>query len=67
MVRFTTIQISNYINDAQCLIPLYKEYGLEFGKMLDGEFAITIIDFENDKLTMVNDTFATSSTLVSKR
>ena len=27
--------------------------------MLDGEFAIAIIDFENDKLIMVNDTFAT--------
>ena len=49
----------SYTSDAQCLIPLYKEHGLEFGKMLDGEFAIAIVDFENDKLIMVNDTFAT--------
>ena len=49
----------DYKSDGECLIPLYKEYGLEFGKMLDGEFSICIIDFKSSNLILVNDTFAT--------
>ena len=49
----------NYDSDGQCLIPLYKEYGFKFAKMLDGEFAICIVDFSKSKLILINDTFAT--------
>ena len=49
----------NYESDGQCLIPLYKEYGLEFTKKLDGEFAICLVDFNKSHLILVNDTFAT--------
>lgn len=48
----------NYKSDGECLIPLYKEFGLDFAKKLDGEFAICIIDFKNSYLILANDTFA---------
>ena len=40
-------KFGNYKSDGECLIPLYKEFGLDFAKKLDGEFAICLIDFEN--------------------
>ena len=52
-------EFGDYESDGQCLIPLYREYGFEFGKMLDGEFSICIVDFSESKLILVNDTFAT--------
>ena len=52
-------EFGDYESDGQCLIPLYKEYGFKFGKMLDGEFSICIVDFSKSKLILVNDTFAT--------
>ena len=48
----------NYKSDGECLIPLYKEFGLDSAKKLDGEFAICIIDFKNSYLILANDTFA---------
>src|SRR5262245_17855716 len=32
--------------DGEVLIPLYKQYGADFGKHLDGEFAIALYDFD---------------------
>ena len=52
-------QLGNYESDGECIIPLYKEYGLEFAKKLDGEFAICIVDFKESNLIIANDTFAT--------
>ena len=49
----------NYKSDGECLIPLYKEFGLDFAKKLDGEFAICLIDFKKSNLIIINDTFAT--------
>ena len=49
----------NYKSDGECLIPLYKEFGLDFAKRLDGEFAICLIDFTKSELVIINDTFAT--------
>ena len=49
----------DYDSDALCIIPLYREFGMEFAKKLDGEFAIVIIDFEKDELVLINDVFAT--------
>jgi len=49
----------DYKSDVLCVLPLYREYGMDFAKKLDGEFAIVIIDFEKDELILVNDTFAT--------
>ena len=52
-------EFGDYKSDGECLIPLYKEYGIEFAKKLDGEFAICIVDFKNSNLILINDTFAT--------
>jgi asparagine synthetase B (glutamine-hydrolysing) len=52
-------EFGDYKSDADCIIPLYKEYGLEFAKKLDGEFAIVVIDFKRRRINLINDTFAT--------
>ena len=51
--------LGNYNTDGECLIPMYKEFGFEFAKQLDGEFSICIIDFKKSRLMLFNDTFAT--------
>ncbi len=48
-----------YKSDGECLIPLYKKYGYDFIKKLDGEFAITLIDFKKNVLMLSTDTFKT--------
>jgi len=46
-------------NDSEILIPLYKEMGVNFIKYLDGEFALTLIDFKKQILIVSTDTFST--------
>ena len=47
-----------YSTDGECLIDLYNEYGTEFSKHLDGEFAICLIDFKKKLLVISTDVFA---------
>jgi len=49
----------SYGNDGECLIPLYDTMGEKFASLLDGEFAIVIIDFAKDKIIFITDAFAT--------
>ena len=49
----------DYKSDGLCLIDLYKEYGTEFVKKLDGEFAILLMDFNKDLILMATDIFKT--------
>jgi asparagine synthase (glutamine-hydrolysing) len=49
----------NYESDGLCLIPLYKEFGDNFIKKLDGEFAIVLVDYKNKKIILSTDIFAT--------
>ena len=35
-------------SDGEVLIPLYKKYGTDFPKYLDGEFAIVLFDFKKE-------------------
>ena len=49
----------DFVTDGECLIPLYKKYGLDFIKYLDGEFAIVLIDIRNNLLIVSTDTFGT--------
>tara|TARA_R110002126_G_scaffold125356_1_gene267577 strand:+ start:3765 stop:5093 length:1329 start_codon:yes stop_codon:yes gene_type:complete len=49
----------NYSSDGECLIPLYKEYGTDFVKKLDGEFAIVLVDLTEGKVMFSTDTFKT--------
>lgn len=48
----------SYKSDGEAIIDVYKEYGDSFAKHLDGEFAICIVDFQNQKLIISSDTFA---------
>lgn len=48
----------SYKSDGECLIDLYTDRGDEFIKLLDGEFAICLIDFSNNKIILSTDTFA---------
>lgn len=46
-------------SDGENLIPLYKKYGVDFSKHLDGEWAIALYDFNNKRALFVTDLFAT--------
>ena len=48
----------DYKTDGEVLIDLYKEHGIEFIKLLDGEFAICLIDFKNELILISTDPFA---------
>jgi len=52
-------EFGQYNSDGECLIPLYKKYGNNFIKKLDGEFAIVLVDFKNDRFIISTDLFAT--------
>lgn len=43
--------------DGDAIIPLYKKYGADFPKYLDGEFAIVLYDFENNIAIYTTDAF----------
>lgn len=46
-------------SDGENLIPLYKKYGTDFPKHLDGEWAIALYDFNNKLALFATDLFAT--------
>lgn len=49
----------DYKTDGECILPLYKEYGPDFVKHLDGEYAICVTDFKNKQIVLASDTFLT--------
>lgn len=49
----------NYNTDGECIIPLYKEFGTNFIKKLDGEFAICLVDYRKKIVLISTDTFKT--------
>jgi asparagine synthetase B (glutamine-hydrolysing) len=49
----------NNMSDGECLIPLYKKYGNDFIKFLDGEYSIVLFDFSNNTLIISSDIFRT--------
>jgi asparagine synthetase B (glutamine-hydrolysing) len=52
-------EFGNYDNDTKCILPLYKKYGSDFIKKLDGEFSIVLVDFKNNKVIFTGDIFCT--------
>jgi asparagine synthetase B (glutamine-hydrolysing) len=44
-------------SDGENLIPLYKQYGENFARYLRGEFAIVLVDFENEVAIFSTDAF----------
>ena len=51
-------EFGSYKSDGECLIDLYKEHGESFVNQLDGEFAICLVDFKNQKVIIAVDTFS---------
>jgi len=49
----------DFNSDGECLIPLYKEFGYDFVKKLDGEFAITLVDLNKNIVLFSTDIFKT--------
>lgn len=49
----------NYNSDGECLIDLYLQYGPKFTKQLDGEFAITLVDYNKQIIIISSDVFKT--------
>ncbi len=47
-----------YASDGECILDLYKKFGPDFVKKLDGEFAICLVDFKNRIILISTDTFA---------
>jgi len=52
-------EFGDYETDGECIIPLYQEYGDDFIKFLDGEYAIVIINLKTQALHFFRDIFAT--------
>jgi len=48
----------DYKSDGECILDLYDKEGDDFVNKLDGEFAICIVDFEDNVVLIANDTFA---------
>ena len=55
---YNYLEFGNYKTDGECIIDLYEKHGPEFIKLLDGEFAICLIDFPENKILISTDTFA---------
>ncbi len=47
------------LSDGEVLIPLYKKYGKDFLKHIDGEFAVVLYDFQSKEIIAGTDVFAT--------
>jgi hypothetical protein len=56
----------NATSDGQVLIKLYKEFGNQFFKKLDGEFAIVIVDFNKNIILAAVDTFECKPLFLSR-
>lgn len=48
----------NYRSDGEAIIDTYIDHGDTFVSLLDGEFAICLIDFKKNKIIIANDVFA---------
>jgi asparagine synthetase B (glutamine-hydrolysing) len=52
-------------SDGELLIPLYRERGIEFARDLDGEFAIALYDFRQERVVFAGDVFGTKPLWIS--
>jgi asparagine synthetase B (glutamine-hydrolysing) len=58
-------EFGNFNSDGECIIESYKKYGDNFIKMLDGEFAILLVDFSKNLIYYSTDIFSTKPLWVS--
>jgi asparagine synthetase B (glutamine-hydrolysing) len=52
-------------SDGEVLISLYRKHGVEFARQLDGEFAIAIYDFAQQRAVFATDPFGTKPLFVN--
>lgn len=52
-------KFGEYQSDGESLIDAYKQYGVKFTKELDGEFAIVLVDYNQNIILVSSDTFKT--------
>lgn len=50
---------SEYESDGYSIIPKYLEHGFSMPTLLDGEFAICLVDYKNEKILLSSDIFST--------
>jgi asparagine synthetase B (glutamine-hydrolysing) len=55
---YNYLDFGDYKTDGEILIDLYEQEGEKFTKLLDGEFAICLIDFNKNLIIISTDTFA---------
>tara|TARA_R110002012_G_C11633237_1_gene609986 strand:+ start:853 stop:2163 length:1311 start_codon:yes stop_codon:yes gene_type:complete len=55
---YNYLDFGDYKTDGEVLIDLYEQNGEEFTKLLDGEFALCLIDFSKNLIIISTDTFA---------
>lgn len=55
----------NYNSDGDCLIPLYRQYGVNFVSKLDGEFAICLVNHRKNIAIISTDVFKTKPLFIS--
>jgi asparagine synthetase B (glutamine-hydrolysing) len=51
-------EFGEFDSDGECILPLYQEFGIDFVKKLDGEFALALVDFHSDTLLFSTDVFS---------
>lgn len=52
-------QFGTYNTDGECIIPLYEQFGEDFLKHVDGEYAVCLVDFEKNIAIISSDVFKT--------
>lgn len=55
----------DYASDGLVIIPTYKNKGIEFAKEFDGEFAVVVVDFDNNYIIFSTDLFKTKPLFVA--
>ncbi|CAJ1432078.1 unnamed protein product [Effrenium voratum] len=48
-----------YRSDGECLLPCYRHHGARFPKVLDGEWALVLVDFSTKAAILSTDVFGT--------
>src|SRR3954462_2364241 len=51
--------------DGEVIIPLYRKYGVNFARHLDGEFAIALYDFKESVAVFATDPFKTKPLFIN--
>ncbi len=59
-------ELGDYDNDSKCIIPAYRKWGIDFPRYLDGEFAITLVDYNQKIVIVTTDVFSTKPLWIAR-